>query len=166
MSNAIAGGALGVVYLLRAAGDAAGSSGPQWLTWFSPIGWTEQVRSFGDNRFWVLLVALAAFGLLVGASAYIVTRRDVGLGLLATRLGPPHGAIGSPFGLAWRLQKGSLIGWSIALFAVGVIYGSVAQAVGQMVRGQPDARARSSARSAAPTRWWTPSSPPSRSCWA
>ncbi|MDX8031457.1 ABC transporter permease [Lentzea sp. BCCO 10_0856] len=137
VSNAIAGGFLGVTYLFRAAGDAAGESGPQWLTWFSPIGWTEHVRSFGDNRFWVLLLPLAAFALLVGVSAYIVTRRDVGLGLLAARLGPAHGTIGSPFGLAWRLQKGSLIGWSIALFGVGVIYGSVAQAVGQMVQDNP-----------------------------
>jgi ABC-2 type transport system permease protein len=137
VSNAIAGGILGVIYLLRAAGDAAGESGPQWLTWFSPIGWTEQVRSFGDDRFWVLLIPLAAFALLVGVSAAIVTRRDVGLGLLSARLGPAHGTIGTPFGLAWRLQKGSLIGWSIALFAVGVIYGSVAQAVGQMVQDNP-----------------------------
>lgn len=137
VSNAIAGGFLGVVYLLRAAGDAAGESGPQWLTWLSPIGWTEHVRSFGDNRFWVLLLPLAAFVLLVGVSAYVVTRRDVGLGLLATRLGPAEGTTGTTFGLAWRLQKGSLIGWSIALFAVGMIYGSVAQAVGQMVEDNP-----------------------------
>ncbi|MFJ5985087.1 ABC transporter permease [Lentzea sp. NPDC092896] len=137
VSNAIAGGFLGVIYLLRAAGDAAGESGPQWLTWFSPIGWTEHVRSFADNRFWVLLLPLAAFALLVGVSSYVVTRRDVGLGLLAARLGPPQGTISTPFGLAWRLQKGSLIGWSIALFAVGAIYGSVAQAVGQMVQDNP-----------------------------
>ncbi len=137
VSNAIAGGFLGVTYLLRAAGDAAGASGPQWLTWFSPIGWTEHVRSFGDNRFWVLGISLAAAVVLVGASASIVTRRDVGLGLLSARLGPAEGTISTPFGLAWRLQKGSLIGWSIALFAVGVIYGSVAQAVGQMVQDNP-----------------------------
>ncbi|MET9633498.1 ABC transporter permease [Lentzea sp. NPDC006480] len=137
VSNAIAGGFLGVTYLLRAAGDAAGESGPQWLTWFSPIGWTEHVRSFADNRFWVLGISLAFAVVLVGVSAWIVTRRDVGLGLLSARLGPAHGTIGTPFGLAWRLQKGSLIGWSIALFAVGVIYGSVAQAVGQMVQDNP-----------------------------
>ncbi|SDP12528.1 ABC transporter permease [Lentzea jiangxiensis] len=137
VSNAVAGGFLGVTYLLRAAGDAAGESGPRWLTWFSPIGWTEQVRSFGDDRFWVLLIPLVAFAGLVGVSAYVVTRRDVGLGLFAARPGPARGSIGSPSGLAWRLQKGSLIGWSTALFGVGVIYGSVAQAVGQMVRDNP-----------------------------
>ncbi|HEX7305235.1 ABC transporter permease [Lentzea sp.] len=137
VSNALAGGFLGLTYLFRAAGDAAGESGPQWLTWLSPIGWTEQVRSFGDNRFWVLGIALAAFAALVGVSAYVVTRRDVGLGLFATRLGRPEGTIGTPLGLAWRLQKGSLIGWSVALFVVGVIYGSVAQAVGQMVQDNP-----------------------------
>ncbi|MFD4638567.1 ABC transporter permease [Lentzea sp. NPDC058436] len=137
VSNAVAGGFLGVVYLLRAAGDAAGESGPQWLTWFSPIGWTEHVRSFADNRFWVLLLPLAAFVVLVGVSAFIVTRRDVGLGLFATRPGPPEGTIVTPFGLAWRLQKGALIGWTLALFVVGMIYGSVAQAVGQMVQDNP-----------------------------
>jgi ABC-2 type transport system permease protein len=137
VSNALAGGFLGVTYLLRAAGDAAGESGPQWLTWFSPIGWTEHVRSFADNRFWVLLLPLAAVVLLAGAASYVVTRRDVGLALLPARLGPAHGTMGSPFALAWRLQKGSLIGWSVALFAVGVIYGSVAQAVGQMVQDNP-----------------------------
>lgn len=137
VSNAIAGGFLGVTYLFRAAGDAAGSSGPEWLTWFSPIGWTEHVRSFADNRFWVLLISLAAFVVLVGVSASIVSRRDVGLGVFASRLGPADGTIGTPFGLAWRLQKGSLIGWALALFGVGVIYGSVAQAVGQMVQDNP-----------------------------
>lgn len=137
VSNAIAGGVLGISYLLRAAGDAAGTSGPEWLTWLSPIGWAEQVRAFSDNRLWVLLVALGTFAVLVGASAAIVTRRDVGLGLLATRLGPAHGTIGSPLGLAWRLQRGALIGWSIALFGVGLIYGSVAQAVGKMVEDNP-----------------------------
>ncbi|KOV85063.1 ABC transporter permease [Nocardia sp. NRRL S-836] len=137
VSNALAGGFLGLTYLFRAAGDAAGSSGPEWLTWLSPIGWTEHVRSFADNRFWVLGISLAAFVVLVGAAAYVVAHRDVGLGLLPSRPGPAHGTIGSPFGLAWRLQKGSLIGWSLALFAVGVIYGSVAQAVGQMVQDNP-----------------------------
>ncbi len=35
-SRGIAIGVLGAAYLLRAVGDAAGSSGPSWLTWLSP----------------------------------------------------------------------------------------------------------------------------------
>ncbi len=32
---------LGAAYLIRAVGDAAGASGPAWLTWISPVGWVE-----------------------------------------------------------------------------------------------------------------------------
>jgi len=37
-------GVLGAAYLLRAVGDAGGASGPGWLTWLSPLGWTELAR--------------------------------------------------------------------------------------------------------------------------
>ncbi|SDF31944.1 ABC-2 type transport system permease protein [Lentzea fradiae] len=137
VSNAIAGAVLGVTYLLRAAGDAAGEAGPAWLTWLSPIGWTEHVRAFGDDRYGVLVLPLVTFAVLVGVSAFVVTRRDVGRGLFAARPGPARGTIGGPSGLAWRLQRGSLAGWSLALFAAGAIYGSVAGAVGQMVEENP-----------------------------
>lgn len=36
-----------------------------WLTWLSPLGWGEQVRPFGDERWWALLLPLA---LLAGAT--------------------------------------------------------------------------------------------------
>ncbi|HEY9475800.1 MAG TPA: ABC transporter permease, partial [Mycobacteriales bacterium] len=57
-ANGMAAGVLGLSYLLRAVGDGAGPDGPTWLAWLSPIGWTEQTRSFAGERWWV-------FGLLV-----------------------------------------------------------------------------------------------------
>ena len=45
-ARGIAIGVLGAAYLLRAVGDAAGPSGPSWLTWLSPLGWTEFVRPY------------------------------------------------------------------------------------------------------------------------
>lgn len=138
-SNSIAGALLGGAYLLRAAGDAAGESGPTWLTWLSPIGWAEQVRAFAGDRYWVFAIPLTVFVVHLVVAAVLVSRRDVGLGLFATRLGPPRGApsLRSPFALAWRLHRGALIGWTIGLFVLGVVYGSVAQAVGQMVEDNP-----------------------------
>ena len=44
-------------WLLRAIGDTGGGT----LTWFSPLGWAEQTRPFWEDRWWPLLLPLAAF---------------------------------------------------------------------------------------------------------
>ncbi|TWP44786.1 ABC transporter permease [Lentzea tibetensis] len=138
-ANSMAGAVVAGTYLVRAAGDSAGDSGPTWLTWLSPLGWAEQVHAFAGDRYWVFALPLALVVVLLTTSAVIVTKRDVGLGLLPTRLGSARGApsLRSPFGLAWRLQRGSLIGWTAGLFLLGVVYGSIAQAVGDMVNDNP-----------------------------
>src|SRR5262249_43120918 len=43
-----------VAFLLRATGDSAGPGGPRWLSWLSPVGWTELTRAFGAIRWWVI----------------------------------------------------------------------------------------------------------------
>ncbi|QQQ78971.1 ABC transporter permease [Saccharothrix sp. 6-C] len=138
-ANSISGAVLGVAYLLRAVGDAAGDEGPTWLTWLSPLGWLERTRAFAGDRFWVLVLPVVSFAALIAVAAVLVTRRDHGGGLLPTRLGPARapGSLGSAFGLAWRLQRGTLIGWTLSLFALGVVYGSVARGVEQMLEANP-----------------------------
>lgn len=138
-ANSMAGALLGAAYVVRGAGDSAGESGPTWLTWLSPLGWAEQMRAFAGDRYWVLVIPLAVFLVTIVAAAVIVTKRDVGLALLPTRLGPARGArsLRSPLALAWRLHRGTVIGWTIGLFVMGVVYGSVAGAVGDMVRDNP-----------------------------
>jgi ABC-2 type transport system permease protein len=138
-ANAICGAVLGVAYLLRAVGDAAGDQGPTWLTWLSPLGWLERTRAFAGDRFWVLVLPVALFAVLVVAASVLVTKRDLGGGLMPTRLGPARAprSLGSAFGLAWRLQRGMLIGWTLSLFVLGAVYGSVARGVEQMLEANP-----------------------------
>jgi ABC-2 type transport system permease protein len=45
--------------------------------------------------------------------------------------------LASPLGLAWRLQRGLLIGWSAGFALLGLIYGSVAESVGQLLEDSP-----------------------------
>jgi len=54
-------------------------------------------------------------------------RRDIGSGLLPDRKGPAHAspALLSPFGLAWRLQKGILKGWVVVVVVLGMTIGLV-----------------------------------------
>lgn len=59
-ARGVAIGVLAAAYLLRAVGDSAGAHGPGWLTWLSPVGWAELIRSFGQIR-WVGTGAAASY---------------------------------------------------------------------------------------------------------
>jgi ABC-2 type transport system permease protein len=127
----IAGALVGAAFALRAAGDV----GNPLLSWLSPMGWAQAVRPFGDERWWplLLLVALTAGVLALGAE--LTTHRDVGSGLVPPRAGPDHAPprLGTAVGLAARLQRGSLIGWSVGVFVAGVSFGSLTNSVEEFI---------------------------------
>lgn len=78
LAKGLTGGAVGLAFVLRAAGDSGSADGSSVLTWLSPIGWAENVRAFAGERWWVLLLIAAAV-LVQTAAAYALTgRRDVG----------------------------------------------------------------------------------------
>ncbi|MGH3441778.1 MAG: ABC transporter permease, partial [Nitriliruptorales bacterium] len=87
-AGGIAGTVLGLSYLVRGVGDAAGEGGLSALSWVSPLGWVLHVRAFAGERWWVLGLALALVAVLVAAAYGLVARRDLGAGLLPARLGP------------------------------------------------------------------------------
>jgi ABC-2 type transport system permease protein len=138
-ASGMAMGGLGLAYLLRAAGDAAGDGGPTWLSWLSPIGWTQHVRPFADERWWVFALILGVVAALVTTAYALVARRDLGAGLLAPRLGPAEAApsLRSPLALAWRLQRASLAGWSAGCAIVGGAVGAIAESVGSLLDDNP-----------------------------
>ncbi|MGH2792355.1 MAG: ABC transporter permease [Actinomycetota bacterium] len=127
----IVGAVIGVSYVVRAAGDVGNGT----LTWLSPIGWAQATRSFGDERWWPLLLSVTIAVVLASVAFALTTRRDVGAGLVPPKPGPPTASryLTSPLGLALRLQRGSLIGWSAALFLTGLAYGSIGQEVEKLV---------------------------------
>jgi ABC-2 type transport system permease protein len=136
-ATGLAGAALSLAYLLRAAGDAAGPDGPSWLSWLSPIGWAQQLRPFTGERWSVLgLPLLAAVGLLVLAYG-VLARRDLGSGVLAARAGPARGTLQGASALALRLQRGALLGWAAGAALVGLVLGAVARSVGDVLRTSP-----------------------------
>ena len=126
---------VGLSFLLRGAGDSGGSHGLTWLTWLSPIGWAELVRPFAAERWWVLgLPALALVAGLVAAFA-LAARRDQGAGLMQPRPGPATAGrlLSGPAGLNWRLQRGSIGGWTAGFLAGGLAIGVVTTSIGKLV---------------------------------
>jgi polyether ionophore transport system permease protein len=136
-ARGIASAVLGAVFVLRAVGDTAEAGGPRWLSWLSPIGWSQQFRPYAGNRWWVLLITLA-FTVVVSAGAYVlVARRDMGSGLLPDRPGPAGStALRSPLALAWRLQRGMLLGWAAGFAVLGLVLGGIASNIGDLANSQ------------------------------
>ncbi|TDD53469.1 ABC transporter permease, partial [Kribbella antibiotica] len=132
-------GVLGASFILRAAGDTSGhTDGPlAWLSWLSPVGWAQRIHPYGANQWWLGGLMLAATVVLVVAAVQLAVRRDVGSGLLPARLGPAEGRLGSPLGLAWRLHRGLLAAWTSAFLLLGLLFGGVAEGVGDMMRDDP-----------------------------
>ena len=130
-ATGMAGAGLALSYVLRAVGDV----GDGTLTWFSPLGWAQSIRPFAGERWWVLLLIVGATGALVCGAVALENRRDLGAGLARPRPGPPQASpvLVRPVGLALRLQRGSLIGWTVGLFLGGLAYGSVGDDVDELV---------------------------------
>ncbi|WP_033290926.1 ABC transporter permease [Amycolatopsis jejuensis] len=132
-ANSIGTAAIGVAFLLRGAGDS--TSDAHWLSWISPLGWAQQIRPFAGERWWVLALPIATTIVLCVVAYALLPRRDVGVGLLPPRLGPAEAAssLRSPFSLAWRLQRGPLIGWLAGLAIGGALFGTIAQGISGLV---------------------------------
>jgi ABC-2 type transport system permease protein len=137
-ANGMAFAVLGGAFLLRAVGDTA--SGLSWLSWLSPIGWGERFQPFAGERWAVLLLPVALLAVLVVVVVALRDRRDLGAGVLATRLGPERAPawLGSPLGLAWRLQRGALAGWAVGAAVAGLSFGVLAQDMAQFAAEDPE----------------------------
>jgi ABC-2 type transport system permease protein len=134
-ARGLAIGVLGVAFLARAVGDSAGAGGPSWLTWVLPLGWTETLRPFAGERWWVLALPLALFGAGAWLSFALAAGRDHGAGLFPDRPGRPaaSGALCGPFALAVRLQWPALAGWAAGYAVLFAVCGAAAKGIGQLV---------------------------------
>lgn len=134
-ARGVALGVVGAAYLLRAVGDSASSAALSRLSWLSPLGWSELVRPFAGERWWVLALP-AGLALAAGGAAYaLASSRDLGAGLLPDRPGRPQASalLSGVFGLAWRLQGAALAGWVASFGFTGLIFGAAGKGIGSVL---------------------------------
>jgi ABC-2 type transport system permease protein len=137
-ARGIAVSVVGLMYLLRVAGDAGGEA-TEWMSWISPIGWFSRLRPYADEQWWVLFLWVGLAAVLIGAAVAIAARRDVAAGAFPSRPGPAEAtaSLSSPLGLAWRLHRGSVIGWTLGLAVLGMVYGIAGDSIGDLIEGNP-----------------------------
>ena len=130
---------LGICFFLRGAGDVADPEQGSTLTWLSPLGWAQQIRVYADLRLWPLALGVVLSLVLLVVAAALAARRDLGRGLLPDRRGRSvaRPALGTSFGLAARLLRGTLVGWALAIFVLGVVFGSLTYAIEDMADSAP-----------------------------
>ncbi|MFG3024655.1 ABC transporter permease [Streptomyces sp. NPDC048254] len=140
LARGLTSAVLGTAFVLRAAGDSATGDGSSPLTWLSPLGWLENLRPFAAERWWVLALFTAAV-LAQAAVAYVLAgRRDLGMSFFPTRPGPATGRLGSAAALAWRLQRGGVLGWSLGFFLAGIVFGGLTDGAADLVGDNANAR--------------------------
>lgn len=131
----IAGAAIAIGYLVRGLGAMQDNA----LVWLSPFGWAQLMNAFGAERWWPAIPLVAATAGLLALAGYLTAHRDFGGGLLQPRRGHSRAsrALGTSFGLALRLQRGTLVGWAVGLFLLALIYGAVIPTIPDLVKSNP-----------------------------
>ncbi len=142
-ATGLASAVLGLAFLLSGIGNMLGTVDDRalrvtsaWPVWLSPIGWGQQTRPFGGGHWWPLVLFGILLALLLVVAVALVGRRDVGRGIWPERRGHAHASatLLSQAGLVWRLQRGALLGWTVALLAFGLIFGTLSEQI-QDVQG-------------------------------
>ncbi|GAB3048605.1 ABC transporter permease [Sediminivirga luteola] len=141
-ASSMAGGVLGVAFVVRGLGDMSAVQGGNldWLSWLSPLGWSQQTAPFTLDRWWPLLLSAGLAAGLMATGYALQARRDLGAGLLADRPGAAYAAawLRGPVSLAFRLQRSALIGWSMAMLLAGATFGAFVQPMREGAEEMPE----------------------------
>jgi len=127
-ANGLAMAVLGAFFLVRSFGDILGETAvsglgvtAHWLTWLSPLGLGYQVLPYNGDHYQPLLILAVASLALFALGYYLLSKRDLGSGIFASRSGRPRAkrSLLSSFGLAVHLQKGGWMGWTVGFALTG-----------------------------------------------
>lgn len=124
---------LAIVYILRMIGDISIPA----LSYISQLGLVFKAEPFYSNNWWPILIVLVQAIIFTTIAFRLNMIRDLGAGFIPAKPGKREAKklLGTPFGLALRLSKGTIIGWTIAMFLAGITYGSVFGDIEKFVEG-------------------------------
>ena len=116
-------GFLILAYFIRGIGDVES----EVLSLLSPLGLILRAEVYVNNYWWPVLLTLGISIICFGIALYLNSIRDLESGFISTKPGKVSASrlLASPLGLALRLQKTTIIAWTIGMFVLGAAYGSV-----------------------------------------
>ena len=125
--------ALGVFYMMRAAGD----NGAEVLSLISPLGLAQRSQFFVGNHILPQIVMLIVADVLFLAAYKLNTMRDIDQGFIPIRPGRYEAkkSLLSPFGLAMRLSRGTIVVWAIVAFVFAASYATILGDIEDFIMG-------------------------------
>lgn len=110
-------------YIVRGIGDIE----YEILSLISPLGLILRTEVYVSNNWWPVFATLGQSILLFALSLYLNSIRDLGAGFIPARPGRKYASslLSSPLGLSIRLQRTSIIAWTVGMYVLGVSYGSI-----------------------------------------
>lgn len=129
----------GGMFLARMMVDGAPQASYHWLGWLIPMEWSMLIRPYSDERWWVAALPIALATVLVVLAVRLESARDHGAGLRSPKPGPAEApaALSGPAGLAWRLHRGGLVGWTIGILVSAWGCGSIVAQMESSLRQNP-----------------------------
>lgn len=131
----LVGAILGGLYILRAIGDLTDS----WISWLSPIQWVIATDPYAEPAIWLLGPPLGVAFLFALVAFWMASRRDLGAGMLRPRPGQPEYRSWLPpsLALAWRIQRGTVLGWAAGLSVAAILYGAIGIEIADLLQENP-----------------------------
>lgn len=132
----ISGAALAVASIGRGAAAAQGNDHP--ALWLSPMSWANLTKPITDPSWWPVLLSLGTGAVFVALGYALSVRRDVGRGFFAPRRARAAASrwLSTPFALALRVQRRTILWWMVAMGLLGLVWGSLVRAVGAVEGGE------------------------------
>lgn len=121
-----AAGIFGVMFLIRAVANSV--TGAEWIGWFSPLHWIDQLQPLTDPQPLWLVPIFALTLILMITSIFLAGRRDLATSIIKDKdSSKPHKTLlGSTLLASLRLQADSILGWWVGIGFFGIIFGSIA----------------------------------------
>lgn len=118
------------------------SPGLSWMRWVTPLGWVAEAAPFAQNRWPVVALPWVVSAVLVALSIVWSKHRDVGAVLVQPRAGLRHAHrwLTGPWAITWRVERWTVVGWTVGLAALGVSVGAVMRSVIGLIEDNPGLR--------------------------
>ncbi|MDN6900996.1 ABC transporter permease [Oenococcus sicerae] len=134
-------GLLGLLYIVRMGTDVSHSH----LGWLNPLSWSYLASPYAlGHENWLGVLLSLVFAVIVLAAAYLLEiKRDVNAGYLPESGGRIHAKafLLSLPGLLLTLQRKMIIGWFLAVFVLGLVYGSMFSQMSRFINSNATIRA-------------------------
>lgn len=136
-ASTITGSLLGASFLIRAIADATPTRDS--LIWLSPLGWSEQLVPFEPSRPLGAVALIAAFTAVCTTGAiWLRGARDNGGGIFSRRARDRRARrLHTPFRLGLVLARGMVIGWTIGMLVMGLVFGFIASDLIDFLKQDP-----------------------------